>query len=198
MTDQQTPAETQPDVLTVPHQDLTTDRPYVHGFVTNEFGRVRDNIVRDLRALADRVERATGPAANQANPGFGDTASHIISDVMSALPNLGLQALVHAAAQADTTLLRDRLINAEQESLTLRANFDLPVTLAAVDEPVRFVRFAIAEENSTDPTEYGQVVKVVDGGYSVRWNGDLTPKYIDAEDVVPVDEADVPDSFTRM
>lgn len=101
MSDQSPAAET-------PSDDQPLDAPDLYDFVARDYERNVANIVRDLRAVADRIERATTPQPNQKNPNFGNAASVIVADVMNMLPNLGLSGLVRAAAQADVALLHER------------------------------------------------------------------------------------------
>jgi hypothetical protein len=61
------------------------------------------DIVEDLRALADRVQREGDRAAldtRRRHPHV-KAAENIIHDIMGALPNLGFSRLIELAAEAD-------------------------------------------------------------------------------------------------
>lgn len=96
----QTPAETS--------SDQPVDAPDLFQMLTNDYERQIANIVGELRRTADRIERLVTPGPNQKNPGFGNAASMVVSDITNLIPNLGMSGLVRAAAAADVALLHER------------------------------------------------------------------------------------------
>ena len=46
--------------------------------------------------------------------------------------------------------------------------------------------------------DYGTVFSVSDGGYGVIWVGDLTPKFVPADEVEPGAAGDIPQTRTRI
>lgn len=112
----------EPPTMVLAHQDTTTDDAGMYEWVAKEYVRTVRNVVRDLRSMADRLDRVTAPKPDQQNPMFGIGAAVAISDLMNGINGLGIDAIVRAAAEADTALLRARLSAAVSEAETLRAN----------------------------------------------------------------------------
>lgn len=84
------------------------DAPDLFQMVVNDYERQIEGIVQELRRTADRIEAQRTPPPNQKNPGFGNAASMVVSDLTNLFPNLGMSGLVRAAAAADVALLHER------------------------------------------------------------------------------------------
>lgn len=121
MTDH-TATEKPSQTLHVPHQDMSADIAFDHDHMARDFERVVGNLVRELRAVANRVEQITAPPANQEHPGFSERANDVVTAIGNMMPNLGLSNVLRAAAQADTALLEMRLRRSVDENEALRSD----------------------------------------------------------------------------
>lgn len=61
-------------------------------------------------------------------------------------------------------------------------------------QPGDTVRHLLGEDA---PEDFGVVSSIQDGGYAVTWTGDVTPKFVDADEVERVEDYQVPQTFTR-
>lgn len=82
-----------------------TERPTtVEGLAARQLRRRVERVAADLERLAEEVRRATSGIDRIGNPGrrqYAQVASDVQHAVMNAMPNLGLDALTHDAADAD-------------------------------------------------------------------------------------------------
>lgn len=72
-----------------------------------EVYRVRNRVARDLRDLADRIERVDTTHDLHGVLDATQTAGTVTHLIMSALPNLGLDALIRAARDHDQFIRRN-------------------------------------------------------------------------------------------
>lgn len=186
-----------------PTEQTDLDSEFKYRFAAERFEDIVGSVVSDLRALADRIEAMRAPSPHQADPGFGDVAARLTREVMSALPNLGLSAVVHVAAQADTALLRDRLARSAPASATPTDSAPgSGGTGADVSEIAVGSHVISAEEYDLDGTAgtevgyFGLVTALAANGYDVVWHNESSPVFVRAHEVVHVPAHEVPDDFT--